>query len=105
MMFGKVPFSILFIEGAILYTTVLLVEHLQLPKWAIPFGAGVLSSIQDMTLDPSSVYDFHNINGIMEGQWNWTKYYDGGFVNIPFFNLLGFNSPPFRAVQFIIKTE
>lgn len=89
MMFGKVPFSILFIEGAILYVTVLLVEHLQLPKWAIPFGAGVLSSIQDMTLDPSSVYDLQNINGVIEGQWNWTKYYDGGFVNIPFFNFSG----------------
>jgi hypothetical protein len=89
MMFGKVPFSILFIEGAILYSTVLLVERLQLPKWAIPFGAGVLSSIQDMTLDPASVYDFHNISGVMEGQWNWTKHYDGGFVDIPFFNFSG----------------
>ena len=89
MMFGNVPFSILFIEGAILYATILLIEHLRLPVWAIPFSVGVLSSIQDMTLDPSSVFDLHNINGVMEGQWNWTKHYAGGFVDIPFFNFSG----------------
>jgi len=89
MMFGKVPLSILFMEGVILYAAMLLVEHLRLPKWAMPLGVGVLASIQDMTLDPSSVFDLHNISGVMEGQWNWTKHYAGGFVDIPYFNFSG----------------
>ncbi|GGH35226.1 hypothetical protein GCM10008013_41420 [Paenibacillus segetis] len=89
MMFGKVPLSILFIEGAIFYVSMILVEHLKLPKWAIPLGVGVLASIQDLTLDPTSVFDLHIINGVSEGQWNWTKYYEGGYVNIPFSNFSG----------------
>lgn len=89
MMFGKVPFAVLFLEGVIFYAALLLVEKLRLPKWTWPFGVGVLSSIQDMTLDPASVYDLHSINGVMEGQWNWTHHYSGGFVDIPFFNFSG----------------
>ncbi|WKY48988.1 carotenoid biosynthesis protein [Eubacteriaceae bacterium ES3] len=89
MMFGNVPFSILFIEGAILYTTFQLFSLLKAPKWIIPFGAGLLASIQDMTLDPSSIYDLNLVNGVLEGQWNWTKFYDGGYVDIPFYNFSG----------------
>ena len=89
MMFGKVPFAILFIEGAIVYFVMLLMERINVPYWALPFGAGVLASIQDMTLDPSSVFDIHNFSGSLEGQWNWVKYYEGGFVDIPFFNFSG----------------
>lgn len=89
MMFGKVPFAILFIEGTIVYCVMLLTERISLPAWALPFGAGVLASIQDMTLDPSSVYDLHTIAGTAEGQWNWAKYYEGGIVGIPFFNFSG----------------
>lgn len=89
MMFGKVPFAILFIEGVIVYFVMLLMERINVPGWALPFGAGVLASIQDMTLDPSSVYDLHRFNGAMEGMCNWAKYYEGGFVDIPFFNFSG----------------
>ncbi len=89
MMFGKVPFAILFIEGVIVYFVMLLMERINVPCWALPFGAGVLASIQDMTLDPSSVFDIHNFSGSLEGQWNWVKYYEGGFVDIPFFNFSG----------------
>lgn len=98
MMFGKVPFSILFIEGAIVYVTMLLMERIHVPAWVLPFGAGLLSSVQDMTLDPASVYDLHTINGELEGQWNWTQHYEGGIVGIPFFNFSGW----FTMVMFFL---
>ncbi|MGN1192052.1 MAG: carotenoid biosynthesis protein [Dorea sp.] len=89
MMFGKVPIAILLLEGAIVYSVMLLMERIHLPAWALPFGAGLLASVQDMTLDPSSVYDLHEFQGKLEGQWNWTQHYDGGIVGIPFFNFSG----------------
>lgn len=89
MMFGKVPVAVLLVEGIILYSAVELMEKIKVPMWVLPFGCGVLSSVQDMTLDPASVYDLHNIEGVIEGQWNWTAHYDGGFVDIPFFNFTG----------------
>ena len=89
MMFGKVPIAILLVEGVILYATVELMEKVHVPGWVLPFGCGVLSSVQDMTLDPASVFDLHEIEGELEGQWNWTAHYEGGFVDIPFFNFSG----------------
>lgn len=89
LMFGKVPLSILFIEGVILYATMNLAERVDLPKWATPFMAGVLSSVQDMTLDPASVYDLHTFGTSTEGMWNWTQSYTGGFVSIPYYNFSG----------------
>ena len=89
MMFGKVPIAVLLVEGIILYSAMELMEKINVPKWVLPFGCGVLSSVQDMTLDPASVYDLHDIGGVTEGQWNWTAHYSGGFVDIPFFNFTG----------------
>ena len=74
MMFGKVPIAILLVEGVILYATVELMEKVHVPGWVLPFGCGVLSSVQDMTLDPASVFDLHEIEGELEGQWNWTAH-------------------------------
>lgn len=89
MMFGKVPFAILFIEGAIVYSVMLLMERINVPVWVLPFGAGLLASVQDMTLDPSSVYDIYTFSGIAEGQWNWVQHYEGGIAGIPYFNFSG----------------
>lgn len=98
MMFGKVPFAILFIEGAIVYFAMLLMERIRIPVWGLPFGAGLLASVQDMTLDPSSVYDLHEFEGRLEGQWNWTAHYEGGIVGIPYFNFSGW----FTMVMFFM---
>ncbi len=89
LMFGKVPISILFIEGAIFYVSFHFVKKLALPKWSIPFGVGLLSSVQDMALDPACVYDIHRVAKTTLGQWNWGNYYNGGFLSIPFYNFSG----------------
>lgn len=98
MMFGKVPFAILFIEGAIVYFAMTLMECINVPAWALPFGAGLLASVQDMTLDPSSVYDIHEVSNGVKGQWNWAQHYEGGIAGIPFFNFSGW----FTMVMFFM---
>ncbi len=89
MMIGKVPLSILLVEAVALYCGLWLAEHLRMPWWAGAFLAGALGSLQDMTVDPSNVFDVHVIDGVASGQWNWTMHYDGGFFGIPVFNFSG----------------
>jgi hypothetical protein len=89
MLIGKVPIEILLIEAVIFYASFQLVAKLRIPNWAKPFAVGFLSSFQDMSLDPSAVFDLHLLDGILSGQWNWTPRYEGAFFGIPFFNFSG----------------
>ncbi|WP_160297617.1 carotenoid biosynthesis protein [Demequina salsinemoris] len=89
MMIGKVPLSILLVEAVTLYCALWLAEQLRLPWWAGAFVAGAIGALQDMTIDPSNVFDIHVIDGVASGQWNWTMHYEGGFFGIPVFNFSG----------------
>lgn len=89
LMVGKVPLEILLLEAEIWYVALMLTEKMRLPNWAKPFVVGLFASVQDMTLDPSAVYDLHDFGAGLSGQWNWAKYYDGTFFGIPFFNFSG----------------
>jgi hypothetical protein len=89
MMIGKVPLEILLVECVIFYASLCLVNRLRIPTWGKPFAVGFLASFQDMSLDPSAVFDRHLFDGIMSGQWNWTPHYAGTFFGIPFFNFSG----------------
>ncbi|MCK5857413.1 MAG: carotenoid biosynthesis protein [Bacteroidales bacterium] len=89
VMVGVVPLSLLMFEAVIFYSALRFAEIMKFPKWVIPFVVGVLAVLQDMTIDPVAVFDLHNINGVMEGRWNWTSHYDKMFFGIPFFNYIG----------------
>ena len=90
LLFGKVPFAILFFEAVIVYASLLLAERLKLPKWAIPLAVGFFASVQDMTIDPSAVFDTHTLDGVLSGRWNWQNMgYADGLFGIPFFNFSG----------------
>jgi uncharacterized membrane protein len=89
MMIGKVPLSILFVEAAVVYSALWLTQHLRMPWWAAPFVVGLFSMVQDMTIDPSNVFDLHVLDGVTTGQWNWDWHYEGGFFGIPFYNFSG----------------
>jgi hypothetical protein len=89
MLIGKVPLEVLMVEAVIFYVSLCLVERLRIPVWGKPFAVGFLASFQDMSLDPSAVWDRYLFGGIMSGQWNWTPHYDGTFFGIPFFNFSG----------------
>lgn len=89
MLIGKVPLEILMLEAVIFYVAFQLAERLHIPRWGLPFVVGFLSSIQDMTVDPSAVFDRYLLDGTLSGQWNWTPRYEGAFFGIPFFNFSG----------------
>ena len=86
MRFGLLPLSILLIESVIMYSAMTLFEYTNMPKWSIIWFVGILSTIQDMTIDPVYVNDTYVIDGVAQGHWNWTIYYDTTFFGIPFFN-------------------
>lgn len=89
LMVGKVPLSILFVESVVFYAAMWLTRYLRMPWWSAPFAVGFLGSFQDLTIDPSNVFDLYVVNGVSSGQWNWTMHYDGGLFGIPFFNFTG----------------
>ena len=86
MMFGLLPLSILLIESVIMYSAMTLFEYTNMPKWSIIWFVGILSTIQDMTIDPVYVNDMYVFDGVLQGHWNWKIYYDTTFFGIPFFN-------------------
>ena len=92
MLVGKVPLHVLMLEASIVYAALILTEKLNLPDWAKPLAVGLFSSIQDMTIDPASVFDTYLFDGALSGQWNWVEHYDGMFFGIPFFNFTGWFS-------------
>ncbi|MFD2939132.1 hypothetical protein [Flavobacterium notoginsengisoli] len=89
MMIGKVPLEVLIVEASILYAAFLLVDYLNIPTWSKPVVIGFLASVQDISLDPSAVYDMYLLDGKMSGQWNWTFRYDGGIAGIKYQNFSG----------------
>ncbi|WP_084127475.1 hypothetical protein [Demequina sp. NBRC 110054] len=107
LMVGGVPLEILFLEAAIWYAAFNLALRLVRKLWAVPFVVGLFGSIQDMTVDPSAVFDRYALSadvaakveglypgafgeGGLSGQWNWSNPgYDGGFFDIPWYNFSG----------------
>src|ERR1035437_7187330 len=59
MLIGKVPIEILRFEAVIFYAVLRLAEFLDIPNWGKPFVVGFLASLQDMTTDPSAVFDLY----------------------------------------------
>jgi uncharacterized membrane protein len=88
-MFGAVPLEILLLEATIFYVAMRLCEKRKLSKWATPFVVGVLCVLQDLTIDPVAVFDLHNVNGVLEGQWNWAIHYTQNLFGIPYYNFTG----------------
>ena len=86
MMFGLLPLSILLIEAVTMYSAMVLFEYLNMPRWSIIWFVGLLSMVQDMTIDPVYVNDTYVFDGIAQGHWNWKIYYEPTFFGIPFFN-------------------
>ncbi|GKT36150.1 Bisanhydrobacterioruberin hydratase CruF-like protein [Aduncisulcus paluster] len=102
IMFGRVPLSVLIIEAAVFYSLMRLAEKTKMPLWSKPFLVGLGGLLSDLTIDPSSVFDLHLVNGVMEGRWNWTTHYDNLFFGIPFFNFTGWFTMMFYFSTFVL---
>ena len=86
MMFGLIPLSILLIEAVTMYAAMVLFDYLNMPKWCIIWFVGLLSMVQDFSIDPVYVNDTYVFDGLAQGHWNWKIYYEPTFFGIPFFN-------------------
>lgn len=103
LMFGGVPLAIIIIEGAILYAGFRFIDKMDMPLWTKGFIVGMFALVQDLTMDPSAVFDLHEVNGIMEGRWNWTQSYEGKLLfGIPFFNFTGWFMQNLYYTTFIL---
>ena len=89
MTLGLIPFDILFIEASIIYAGFNLIDYLNVPKWSKPLILGLFGSVQDISLDPSSINNLHSFNGVLSARWNWSFEYEHEFFNIPFQNFSG----------------
>jgi hypothetical protein len=88
-MAGLIPLSILLIEAALLYSSMVLFEHLKMPKWTAIWVVGFLCVFQDFSMDPVYINNTYLYDGVMSGQWNWAFKYDETFFGIPFQNFSG----------------
>ncbi len=86
---GVVPLSLLMFEAVIFYSALQFAEAMNFHKWVRPFVVGFLGVLMDLAIDPVAVFDLHLVNGVLEGRWNWTTYYDDMLFGIPFFNFVG----------------
>jgi uncharacterized membrane protein len=88
-MVSHVPLGVLLLETVIFYAVITLLERLRVPGWAMPFAAGFLTTLQDLSIDPTAVHDRYLINGSLSGQWTWVQHYAGTYFGIPFSNFTG----------------
>lgn len=103
LMFGAVPLSIIFIEGVVLYAGFRFTDKMDMPWWTKGLIVGLFALFQDLTIDPSAVFDLQNVGGNMEGRWNWTQDYEGKVLfGIPFFNFSGWFLQNFYYTSFIL---
>ena len=90
MLFAKVPISIMLYEASILYCSMRLVDHLNVPIWSRPLLIGFFAMLQDVTIDPVAVHNTYELADGVSGRWNWSAHkYDNAFFGIPFYNFSG----------------
>ena len=74
MMFGLIPLSILLIEAVTMYSAMVLFDYLGMPRWCIIWFVGLMSMVQDFSIDPVYVHDIYVFDGLAQGHWNWKIY-------------------------------
>ncbi|MFC3174053.1 carotenoid biosynthesis protein [Novosphingobium bradum] len=88
---GAVPLGVLILESVIFYAAMTLLDHLRVPAWAKPFAAGMLMTLQDLSIDPTAVNDRYATatGGSGGGQWTWIQHYADTYFGIPYANFSG----------------
>ena len=89
MMAGAIPLATLLIEAAIVYSSTILFEYLNMKSWMSIWVVGFLCVFQDFSIDPVYVHDRYMFNGVLSGQWNWAFKYHNSFFGIPYQNFTG----------------
>ena len=100
---GDVPLSVPLIEMDVLVTALWLLEKMNIPNWCKPFIAGLFGMLQDFALDPYTVRQIFNVNGLTSGRWSWLL--PQGAANIygvPVYNFPGWMLIMFYATTFFL---
>jgi hypothetical protein len=100
---GDVPLSVPLIEMDVLVTALWLLEKMGIPNWCKPFIAGLFGMLQDFALDPYTVRQVFNVNGLTSGRWSWLL--PQGAANIygvPVYNFPGWMLIMFYATTFFL---
>ena len=90
LMVGDVPLSVPLLEMDVLVAGLWLLEKMQIPVWCKPFIVGLFGMLQDFSLDPLTVRQVFNVNGVTSGRWTWLL--PEGVANIyrvPVYNFSG----------------
>ena len=90
LMVGDVPLSVPLLEMDVLVAGLWLLEKMQIPVWCKPFIVGLFGMLQDFSLDPLTVRQVFNVNGVASGRWTWLL--PQGVANIyrvPVYNFSG----------------
>jgi hypothetical protein len=90
LMLFNVPLTVPILEYLVVYSTLRILENMNIKTWCKPFIVGVFGMLVDLSLDPLAVRQvFHTQEGTI-GRWTW--YYNSGSVNIyniPVYNFSG----------------
>ena len=70
-MFGNIPLAVLFYEAIVYYAALKLVDRLAVPAWIKPFGAGMLSVVQDFAVDPVNTHEVFATQEGITGHWSF----------------------------------
>jgi hypothetical protein len=90
LMLFNVPLTVPILEYLVVYSSLRILENMNIKTWCKPFVVGVFGMLVDLSLDPLAVRQVFNTQEGTIGRWTW--YFNSGSVNIykiPVYNFSG----------------
>ncbi|NHI82857.1 MAG: carotenoid biosynthesis protein [Candidatus Thorarchaeota archaeon] len=90
IMVGNVTLGVPIVEYLVVYTTLGMLRHMEIPEWCKPLIVGFFGRIFDFSLDPVAVrLRFTTVDGTI-GRWTWfIDPSDANIYNVPVYNFSG----------------
>jgi hypothetical protein len=91
VMFFNVPLTVPIIEYLVVYSSLRLAKHMDLPTWCKPFFVGFMGMLFDFTMDPVAVQQVFTTTEGTVGRWTWFLLTpsDANIYGEPVFNFSG----------------
>jgi hypothetical protein len=89
-MIGNVPLSIPLVEYLVVYSTLRVLRHMEVPAWTKPFVVGLAGMLFDFALDPLAIKQVFVTLERTIGRWTWFMGpLDVGIYGEPVYNFTG----------------
>ena len=89
-MIGNVPLSVPLVEYLVVYSTLRVLRHMQVPTWIKPFVVGFAGMLFDFALDPLAIKQVFVTLERTVGRWTWFMGpLDVGIYGEPVYNFTG----------------